>query len=233
MKIRLMALAIHFIIIGQLQSQTNLGGICNDKLGNLYCGGNFENVIDLGNRNIMKSRGANDIFIAKYDTKGSCLWASHLGGDKDETVSAVCTDGAGNSFATGTFSMAARFKNISVTAASPKAYPSSNFYILKLNFSGDPVWVKTSKNTGGDEGCGLVTDPAGNIYVAGTFAGQFECDGITVSSNGKYDMFVMKLATNGMVQWIKNFGDSEDNSCNAIYYADDKLYAASVMLRLN
>jgi outer membrane protein OmpA-like peptidoglycan-associated protein len=123
--------------------------------------------------------------------------------------------------------MAARFKNISVTAASPKAYPSSNFYILKLNFSGDPVWVKTSKNTGGDEGCGLVTDPAGNIYVAGTFAGQFECDGITVSSNGKYDMFVMKLATNGMVQWIKNFGDSEDNSCNAIYYADDKLYAAS------
>src|SRR5436190_17895182 len=122
MKTSLIMFASLTLLTGTLESQIEPAGICNDKTGNMYCNGSFENMIDLGNRNIMKSAGSGDIFIAKYDPKGSCIWASHYGNENDETAEAICSDAMGNTFSTGNFNATTRFRNIKVAASTSKIY---------------------------------------------------------------------------------------------------------------
>src|SRR5690606_8121611 len=86
-----------------LFSQTELAGFCFDKSGNVYCGGNFKNVIDLGSGNIINGLDSFNIYVAKFNSKGACAWVSRFGGDHSQTVSGLACDATGNTYATGSF----------------------------------------------------------------------------------------------------------------------------------
>lgn len=217
-------LLINFIFIGFLNSQPNFGGICNDKNGNIYCGGYFTNTIDLGDKNIFKSGVSNDVFVSKYTSEGNCIWASHFGVEHNVTLSAISSDQNGNTYFTGSFDTSAHFRDLKMIAPSAKIYASPNFYLVKLNVSGDPVWIKSSKNKGRDDGSAIALDPSGNIFIAGTFDNTFELDGRTISAKGNTDIFVMKLKSDGTILWLKNIGDEKENICNTIHYSGSKLY---------
>lgn len=184
-------------------------------------------MIDLGSGNIINGLDSFNIYVAKFNSKGACAWVSRFGGDHSQTVSGLACDATGNTYATGSFSNTTRFRTIKISASSTKTYPSSNFYLVKLNPSGDPVWIKRSKSTGRDDGSKITCDASGNVYVAGTFDKEFECDGQLVQSKGRSDLFVMKLNPQGKVLWLKNYGDATENGCNALYYEGEKVYAST------
>ncbi|WP_317896669.1 OmpA family protein [Aurantibacillus circumpalustris] len=221
------ALIISLLATTLTYAQNEFGGICHDNSGNLYCAGSFRNVLELGNKYTIKSKGESDVYIAKYESNGDCIWATRYGGLYSERVSDICSDSKGSTYVTGSFSNTTSFRNLKIVASTIKTYPSPNFYLVKLNISGDPVWVKSSINSGRDDGGFVVTDPAGNVYVSGTFDDKFECDAKSVTSKGKDDMFIMKLSAGGNLLWLKSFGDAGDNGCSAIYFSGDRIYAAS------
>jgi outer membrane protein OmpA-like peptidoglycan-associated protein len=219
--------AILFVILFNftlvITSQNKFGDLALDKDGNKYAVGNFENTIDLGNNNLITSNGATDIYIGKYDTKGICQWGTKIGGKNNENISAIYVEPNGNFFITGYFIGEAKFGEIKVKASSNKVFQSITLFIAKYNTSGDPIWVKTSKNTGSDSGNGITTDNKGGVYVLGTFDGQIIYDGKAAISNGKNDMCVIKINSAGNCDWIKNYGTKDENNANTIFYSKGRL----------
>ncbi len=79
--------------------------------------------------------------------------------------------------------------------------------IQKRDPNGNEIWTKT---IAGIAGTSIEIDPIGNIIAAGGFTGSPDFDpgsGIfTLTSNGIYDAFVLKLDSNGDFLWAKQFG---------------------------
>ncbi len=208
----------------KINSQNKFSDLGLDKDGNRYAVGTFENTVDLGNNNLMTSTGSSDIYIGKYNTKGVCQWGTKIGGKGSENVSGIYVEPNGNFFITGYFISEAKFGEMKVRAASNKSFESVTLFVAKYNTSGDPIWVKTSKNTGSDTGNGITSDNKGNIFVLATFDGKIIYDEKTATSMGKNDMCVIKINSTGNCEWIKNYGTKEENISNAIFYSKSKLF---------
>jgi len=67
----------------------------------------------------------------------------------------------------------------------------------------------------------IESDSEGNIYVAGEFADIIRFGDIEWISNGNKDIFLVKLDSNGIVQWFKNFGGIEADWCGDICVNDN------------
>lgn len=205
-----------------LDAQNKFSDLSFDKSGNKYVIGNFENTIDLGNNNIITSKGSHDCFIGKYDSKGICQWGTKIGGANSDNIGGIYVEPNGNFYITGSFIAEAKFGDLHIKSPA-KAYQRVTLFVAKYNPSGDPIWVKISKNTASDAGYGITSDNNGNIFVIGNFEGQLNFDGKTVNSNGKNDIFVLKINKTGNCEWIKNYGDKNDNIANTIFYNKGKL----------
>lgn len=84
-------------------------------------------------------------------------------------------------------------------------------FVMKLNSSGNLVWVRSFGSTNADFGEALAVDGAGNVYVTGTFAWtvDFDPDPLTtfnLVSAGLDDVFLVKLNPSGNLVWAKRFG---------------------------
>lgn len=67
-----------------------------------------------------------------------------------------------------------------------------------------------------EQGRYIITDPEGNIYVAGEFAETILIDGKILISNGGKDIFLAKLNPLGKVLWLKNIGGTNGDWCGGL-----------------
>ncbi|MBN8693442.1 MAG: SBBP repeat-containing protein [Bacteroidetes bacterium] len=85
-----------------------------------------------------------------------------------------------------------------------------------------PAWMQNIGSDGGlDEGYGIATDAAGNIYIVGEFKGRVDFDPSSTSTytllaNGSTDGFVAKYTSNGNFLWAFNIGGSDIASIKSI-----------------
>jgi hypothetical protein len=80
--------------------------------------------------------------------------------------------------------------------------------IIKTDSTGNVLWVKRTLHSDGDV-TGIVTDPAGNIYLAGIYdSATCVIDTITLSNPGSgYFSYIAKLSPSGNVIWARNVAD--------------------------
>lgn len=104
------------------------------------------------------------------------------------------------------------------------------FFFVSFNCLGQTTIFQWAKNQGGldeDKSLAIQVDASGNVYTCGYFKGVCDFDpgplSYTLSSIGKYDIFISKLDANGNFMWAKNIGDTLNDVANAlnIDYAGD------------
>ncbi|MCK5857522.1 MAG: T9SS type A sorting domain-containing protein [Bacteroidales bacterium] len=87
-------------------------------------------------------------------------------------------------------------------------------YIQKLNANGGLVWVKKIDFIHGGLGFIEIGDN-GSLIITGNFKDSIDIDPGTgvymLHSNGEYDVFILKLSSNGSFIWAKSFGGPEDD----------------------
>lgn len=184
-----------------------------DKNQNNYITGMFQDTADFdpgpGIYN-MVSQGYQDIFIVKYDSLGSLVWAKQIGGiaSMDEGIT-IALDSSNNIYVAGQFEFTADFDPgpgiNNMTSVSGK-----DIYILKLDSDGNFIWSDQIGGLDNQWARSLALDGMGNIYLTGIFAGSCDFDpGTSVynfTSAGDYDIFVLKLNATGVFQWAKQIG---------------------------
>ncbi|MEZ0277074.1 MAG: SBBP repeat-containing protein [Roseimicrobium sp.] len=195
-----------------------------DASGNVVITGSFEETADFNpgpaTFNLI-SAGEDDSFVCKLDTNGNLLWAKRLGGTGRESAHDVAVDALGNVVTVGRFSGTADFDpNLLTNNLTAVAF--QDIYISKLSSNGLFVWAKSLGGSGGGDDASAVTvDAAGNVYTTGSFNGTNDFDpgpGITsiAATAASSDVFIHKLNSAGIFQWVKRIGGNSQDSGNDI-----------------
>ncbi len=187
-----------------------------DSSGNIYLLGTFDdNGLDfdpgVGVVNLT-SAGAEDVFLAKYDSSGALLWAKNMGGPSSDTGNSLSLDSSGNPYVTGYFYDTAIFSTTTLTSAG-----AHDIFLAKYNGSdGTLSWANGMGGTGSDEGNGLSVDGSGNAYITGYFIGTADFSGTPLTSTGLADIFMAKYDSSGALVWAKGIGGTSSDSGNSV-----------------
>jgi hypothetical protein len=195
-----------------------------DASGNVVITGNFEETADFNpgpaTFNLI-SAGQDDSFVCKLDTNGNFLWAKRLGGTGRESAHDVAVDSAGNVVTVGRFSGTADF-DPNLLTHNLTAVAFQDIYISKLSSNGLLVWARSLGGSGDSDNASAVkVDAAGNVYTTGWFDGTNDFDpgpGITsiTATASSSDVFIHKLNSAGIFQWVKSIGGSSLDRGNDI-----------------
>jgi hypothetical protein len=222
--------------------------VVTDAAGNVYSVGRFLNFVDFdpGPQNtIMNTLTADkgNLFVVKYSPAGNLIWAKQIGGDKGVSVNAVdaeylhpkiALDGLGNFYITGLYDY-----RMDLDPSPSSTFFLSNIpgigatyrFVGKYTTNGEFVWAK---RIGGTDNLGCVfnnmkVDNSGNIYFAGNFWNTVDFDPgagtFNLTSDNNYDIFFMKLDTNGNFIWAKKLGNpNQDEIVKKMVIDNQNLY---------
>ena len=185
-----------------------------DSLGNAYITGDFQNTVNFGSGNITSS-GGKDIFIAKFDTTGSLEWVKTYGDSSFDRGLDIAIDSSDNIYVTGYFIDTINFGGGNVTVTDPSS-GGSDLFVLKLNSSGEFQWVYTVGGSNNDNGKGIDVDSSGNVYISGIFKDTVNFGGGDITSYGNFDIFVLKLNSSGVLQWVYHAGGTGNDQAYPI-----------------
>lgn len=185
-----------------------------DNSGNVYMSGVFNGTSDFdpgSGSTTLTTLGADDIFIQKLNSAGNFIWVKQIGGVGEQRVTSIKSDNIGNVVIGGYFIGSVDFDpGPGVTNISSGG--NYDIFILKLDASGNMLWIKTLPGTQFDWLFDLELGSNGNIYATGSFSNTIDFDpgsGIfNLSSAGIYDCFVLKLDNSGNFIWATRTGGS-------------------------
>lgn len=146
----------------------------------------------------------------------------------NETVTAMATDAAGNSYAGGVFNGAfAVFGNDTFT----NPYIQQSF-IAKYDVNGNLQWAQGLLGSGDPIIYSMTTDNAGNLVIAGALDNGYMLFGSDTLFYTQEDLFVAKYAPNGTILWYNSCHGSTqftDTWCGAVTTnaAGDVFFAGS------
>jgi hypothetical protein len=198
--------------------------IALDDSGHLYLGGNFAGRADFdpgdGTAFITPATGE-DAFILKLDLNGNFIWVRSFGGvggnANADGIGNIEVDASGNVVANGLFTGEVDFDpGIGESKLLSISGNQSDFFVLKLDSSGNFVWAKSIDTAGPPYGGTLSLDNSGNVYAAGIFYGAADFDpGIGVetrTATKSMDTFIVKLNSHGEYQWANTYGVNAPNA---------------------
>lgn len=90
-------------------------------------------------------------------------------------------------------------------------------FILKLDSVNNTKWVKTFGGDLDDYGNKLSIDNNDNIYFTGTYNNQLCVGDICLNSNGRLDIFLGKLDSNGNLVWLKSAGGQFKDAGRSVF----------------
>ena len=184
-------------------------GVATDAAGNVFVTGSLIDAADFGTTTVTAAfPGVSTLFVAKYDPAGALLWVKLADDPGGSLGFRVATDAAGNSYVGGYFAV-----SLSHGFSLLRSSGSRDVLVLKFDTNGVPGWGMRGGGGGNDEVYGLGLDSAGNVFISGYFGGNASFGATTLNSNGKTDIFLTKLNTNGVVVWTRQSGGAaQDNT---------------------
>lgn len=162
-----------------------------DSDGNVYTVG-----ITSGSLDGESYSGAGDAFVIKHSPFGSLRWAALLGTSSTDQANAVAYDPSGAIYVAGHTRGSLQGPNSG----------SLDAFIAKYDIDGALQWSRQFGTSSPDEIEGIATGPDGAVYVTGRTRGDL--DGI---NRGQDDAFVGKYSSMGSLQWLTQFGTSQND----------------------
>ncbi len=177
--------------------------VCFDPAGNVYVTGMYNTEANFGSI-VLTSNGATDAFIAKFDPNGNILWAKSAGGPLGDIGQGI-TYANGHIYAVGYYDSAATFGTFNLNTVSGLAGDEDIFYAV-LDLDGNFVNAYGSGGAGDDNAEDIVSDASGYLYMTGEFQETATFYTTTLTSAGGDDAFMMKIAPNNDILWVKQAG---------------------------
>ncbi|MEN6449000.1 MAG: SdrD B-like domain-containing protein [Thermoguttaceae bacterium] len=227
--------------VGAQGVNTFANGIATDASGNYYVTGSFSGSVDFDPgvaRMELTSVGKNDVFVAKYTSAGSLVWAKQVGNVGYDFGQAIAVGADGGVYVTGSFVGAVDFNPAVAVSYNIASVGGSDAFVLKLNADGDFAWAATWGNADagvarddgsfmpGDYGNDIVVGNDGSVYALSEFNITFTSATLDSLSAGVDPVsptaYVTKIDSSGNVLWTH-----QDPCISQIALASDgSLYTA-------
>ncbi len=171
----------------------------------------------------------NDIFILKFSSSGSRLWATYYGGISADYLRCICVDNSGNLYATG-YTISKNFPTQELVGAYNKDtfISGSDSYILKFDSNCARIWATLFGGSSYEVGYSICTDNSGNLYATGhTGSTDFPAQSLAGAYNqlaqaGAPDAYVSKFNSSGVIIWSTYYGGSDQDYLYSICVDNSK-----------
>ncbi len=203
--------------LGELEWENSYGGSSSDQAseiwqttdgGYIVVGASTSTDGDVSGNN-----GGEDVWVVKLNATGGILWEQNYGGvdnDRAETVQQT-TDGG--------YIVAGYSESQSGDVADN--YGNFDYWMLKLDATGNLVWEKNYGGSGADFAYSVTEALDGGFVVAGS---SISTDTDVSNNNGLYDYWIIKTDVNGTLEWEANFGGEAEERAYHVAPASDGGY---------
>ncbi len=156
-----------------------------------------------------------EYYIIKLNAAGTVQWQKDFNANEDDFLhSAIQTSDGG--YLLGGYS----YSSIS-GVKTENSIGDADYWILKLDASGNLIWENTIGGTGPDKLIQVLELPGGDYMLSGTSSSGIGGDKIVIT-NGFNDLWFVKVNNTGGVIWQKGIGGSgNDEFVEMIATADD------------
>lgn len=188
-----------------------------DVNGDLLIAGKFRNTIDLdpnAGTAEFTSNGGDDIFMAKITTDGDYIWGQAFGGSGLEVLKSIQQLPSGV-YVTGMFSGTVDLDPTAGDNTTVSNGPWDAFYSqFDTNGNYNYSYVLGGETTDFENVYDITEAFNGNLFVTGEFNGTTDFDNSAAeaftTSNGKSDMFLMELTTEG--DYVNHWAIGSENT---------------------
>ncbi len=214
------AWVIKLTVNGIIEWQKTLGGT-GDDIFNCIQQTNDGGFVAAGsstsnNGDVFGNHGSRDVWVVKLTATGIIEWQKALGGSGIEIANSIqqTIDGGFVIAGATTSNDGDVFGN----------HGSVDSWIIKLNTTGIIEWQKTLGGNDLDILNSVQQTNDGGFVAAGSTISN---DGDVTGNHGGYDAWVIKLLSNGTIDWQKTFGVNNDDRANTIQQTTDGGYVVA------
>lgn len=177
-------------------SQNNVSGLFMDSSGTLYVVGSSSGTWGTP---VTPYTGQADGFIARFDSNGTLLWNTFIGGaaGNDGAIS-IITDSSGAMYVTG---QANCTWGAPIRAWNPGGTTPLDAFVTKLSANGTVQWHTYLGGNHMDWGEGITVDSSGNVFLGGRSVDTWGTPLNPHAGYGTWDAFAARLDPNGNLVW--------------------------------
>jgi hypothetical protein len=172
----------------------NAAALAPDGAGGLYvCGFTTGSLVGI-------NAGAEDAWLARYDSAGNQSWVRQLGTSAGDVARAVTPDGAGGVFVIG-------YSGGSLGGTSAG---SDDAWLARYDGAGNQQWIRQLGTSGLEVARAAAPDGSGGVYLGGSTTGS-----LGGPSAGDWDGWLARYDSAGTQIWIRQVGTSVAENANA------------------
>lgn len=165
------------------------------------------------NGDITENHGKSDYWILKLDVTGKIQWQRIFGGSRSESANSIHQTIDGGYIVAGSSSS----NDGDVTGN----HGNYDYWILKLDSHGNMQWERSYGGSSTDRAWDIKQTADGGFIVAGSSGSN---NGDVTGNHGNYDYWVLKLDSNGNLQWQQTYGGSDFDFARSVQQTTDGGY---------
>lgn len=194
---------------GSIQWQKSLGGTNNESASDIQAtpdGGYIVAGYSFSiNGDVTGNHGNVDSWIVKLSSSGILQWQKSMGGTGWDYADSIRNTNDGGYIVTG--------RTASTDGDITANHGGNDYWVMKLNATGNIQWQKTYGGSGEDIGHQIDHTADGGYVITGY---SNSADGDVTGNHGDYDYWIIKLDATGNLQWQKSVGGAGLDRANAL-----------------
>ncbi|XLS29374.1 hypothetical protein ACJD0Z_00800 [Flavobacteriaceae bacterium M23B6Z8] len=162
-------------------------------------------------RSSFTAHGVGEFWGSLLNASGEIVWQRYFGGTNNDRAHAVVQANDGG-FVLAGFTESDDF-DISQTNG------SYDFWVLKINLEGEPVWERTFGGSGIDRANDIVKTSDNGYLIVG---GSNSTDGMISRNHGNSDVWIIKINDAGKLEWERSYGGTDFDDATHISKTSDE-----------
>ncbi len=198
-------------------------GVTTDNANNVYVVGSFTGTVDFdpgAGVTSLTASGTGSGYLVKYDVNGNYQWVIQISGSDGASGSSICSDIDDNIYIIGEVRGESGDFDPGLGVATITSAGQTDVYIAKYTSAGQFVWLQQFGGSLNEYARKIKAGKNDELLVTCNFEGTVDFDPGTgtnnITSAGSSDVFIARLYTNGVLDWVRTIGNASGNQAPGI-----------------